>query len=297
MKGIVLAGGSNSRLYPLTLSVSKHLLPVYDKPMIYYPLSVLMLAGIRDILLITNPNNESQYQRLLGSGESFGINISYASQEKPEGIAQAFLIGEQFIGNDTVSLILGDNIFFGQSFGKMLRESSSLEDGAYIFGYPVSDPERFGVVEIDGDGRAISLEEKPKQPKTNFAATGLYFYDNNVIDITKAIKPSDRGELEITDVNLEYLKLEKLKVQILGRGFAWLDTGTHESLLEASSFVKTLQERQGIMISCLEEIAFGKGWIDEEVILKRADSMGNSPYSKYLKSLLEKQTKFPWDSS
>ena len=297
MKGIVLAGGSNSRLYPLTLSVSKHLLPVYDKPMIYYPLSVLMLAGIRDILLITNPNNESQYQRLLGSGESFGINISYASQEKPEGIAQAFLIGEQFIGNDTVSLILGDNIFFGQSFGKMLREPSSLEDGAYIFGYPVSDPERFGVVEIDGDGRAISLEEKPKQPKTNFAATGLYFYDNNVIDITKAIKPSDRGELEITDVNLEYLKLEKLKVQILGRGFAWLDTGTHESLLEASSFVKTLEERQGIMISCLEEIAFGKGWIDEEVILKRADSMGNSPYSKYLKSLLEKQTKFPWDSS
>ena len=297
MKGIVLAGGSNSRLYPLTLSVSKHLLPVYDKPMIYYPLSVLMLAGIRDILLITNPNNESQYQRLLGSGESFGINISYASQEKPEGIAQAFLIGEQFIGNDTVSLILGDNIFFGQSFGKMLRESSSLEDGAYIFGYPVSDPERFGVVEIDGDGRAISLEEKPKQPKTNFAATGLYFYDNNVIDITKAIKPSDRGELEITDVNLEYLKLEKLKVQILGRGFVWLDTGTHESLLEASSFVKTLEERQGIMISCLEEIAFGKGWIDEEVILKRADSMGNSPYSKYLKSLLEKQTKFPWDSS
>ena len=296
MKGIVLAGGSNSRLYPLTLSVSKHLLPVYDKPMIYYPLSVLMLAGIRDILLITNPNNESQYQRLLGSGESFGINISYASQEKPEGIAQAFLIGEQFIGNDTVSLILGDNIFFGQSFGKMLRESSSLEDGAYIFGYPVSDPERFGVVEIDGDGRAISLEEKPKQPKTNFAATGLYFYDNNVIDITKAIKPSDRGELEITDVNLEYLKLEKLKVQILGRGFAWLDTGTHESLLEASSFVKTLEERQGIMISCLEEIAFGKGWIDEEVILKRADSMGNSPYSKYLKSLLQKQTKFPWDS-
>jgi len=297
MKGIVLAGGSNSRLYPLTLSVSKHLLPVYDKPMIYYPLSVLMLAGIRDILLITNPNNEAQYHRLLGSGESFGINISYASQEKPEGIAQAFLIGEQFIGNDTVSLILGDNIFFGQSFGKMLRESSSLEDGAYIFGYPVSDPERFGVVEIDGDGRAISLEEKPKQPKTNFAATGLYFYDNNVIDITKAIKPSDRGELEITDVNLEYLKLEKLKVQILGRGFAWLDTGTHESLLEASSFVKTLEERQGIMISCLEEIAFGKGWIDEEVILKRADSMGNSPYSKYLKSLLEKQTKFPWDSS
>ena len=259
MKGIVLAGGSNSRLYPLTLSVSKHLLPVYDKPMIYYPLSVLMLAGIRDILLITNPNNESQYQMLLGSGESFGINISYASQEKPEGIAQAFLIGEQFIGNDTVSLILGDNIFFGQSFGKMLRESSSLEDGAYIFGYPVSDPERFGVVEIDSDGRAISLEEKPKQPKTNFAATGLYFYDNNIIDITKAIKPSDRGELEITDVNLEYLKLEKLKVQILGRGFAWLDTGTHESLLEASSFVKTLEERQGIMISCLEEIAFGKG--------------------------------------
>ena len=297
MKGIVLAGGSNSRLYPLTLSVSKHLLPVYDKPMIYYPLSVLMLAGIRDILLITNPNNEAQYHRLLGSGESFGINISYASQEKPEGIAQAFLIGEQFIGNDTVSLILGDNIFFGQSFGKMLREPSSLEDGAYIFGYPVSDPERFGVVEIDSDGRAISLEEKPKQPKTNFAATGLYFYDNNVIDITKAIKPSDRGELEITDVNLEYLKLEKLKVQILGRGFAWLDTGTHESLLEASSFVKTLEERQGIMISCLEEIAFGKGWIDEEVILKRADSMGNSPYSKYLKSLLEKQTKFPWDSS
>tara|TARA_B100001142_G_scaffold141577_1_gene142815 strand:+ start:17073 stop:17966 length:894 start_codon:yes stop_codon:yes gene_type:complete len=296
MKGIVLAGGSNSRLYPLTLSVSKHLLPVYDKPMIYYPISVLMLAGIRDILLITNPDNEQQYSKLLGSGESFGINISYASQEKPEGIAQAFLIGENFIGNDTVSLILGDNIFFGQSFGKMLRKSSSLTEGAYIFGYPVRDPERFGVVEIDSDGKAISLEEKPEKPKTNFAATGLYFYDNNVVDITKDIKPSDRGELEITDVNLEYLKMSKLNVQILGRGFAWLDTGTHQSLLEASSFVKTLEERQGIMISCLEEIAFGKGWIDEEIILERADSMGNSPYSQYLKSLLNQQTKFPWDS-
>jgi len=296
MKGIVLAGGSNSRLYPLTLSVSKHLLPVYDKPMIYYPISVLMLAGIRDILLITNPDDEQQYSKLLGSGESFGVNISYASQEKPEGIAQAFLIGENFIGNDTVSLILGDNIFFGQSFGKMLRKSSSLTEGAYIFGYPVRDPERFGVVEIDSDGKAISLEEKPEKPKTNFAATGLYFYDNNVVDITKDIKPSDRGELEITDVNLEYLKLSKLNVQILGRGFAWLDTGTHQSLLEASSFVKTLEERQGIMISCLEEIAFGKGWIDEEIILERADSMGNSPYSQYLKSLLNQQTKFPWDS-
>ena len=296
MKGIVLAGGSNSRLYPLTLSVSKHLLPVYDKPMIYYPISVLMLAGIRDILLITNPDNEQQYTKLLGSGESFGLNISYARQEKPEGIAQAFLIGEKFIGRDTVSLILGDNIFFGQSFGKMLRKSSSLTEGAYIFGYPVSDPERFGVVEIDSKVKAISLEEKPQNPKTNFAATGLYFYDNNVVDITKEIKPSERGELEITDVNLEYLKLGKLNVQILGRGFAWLDTGTHESLLEASSFVKTLEERQGIMISCLEEIAFGKGWVDEEVILKRAESMGNSPYSQYLRTLLEHQTKFPWDS-
>ncbi len=296
MKGIVLAGGSNSRLYPLTLSVSKHLLPVYDKPMIYYPISVLMLAGIRDILLITNPDNEQQYTKLLGSGESFGLNISYARQEKPEGIAQAFLIGEKFIGRDTVSLILGDNIFFGQSFGKMLRKSSSLTEGAYIFGYPVSDPERFGVVEIDSKGKAISLEEKPQNPKTNFAATGLYFYDNNVVDITKEIKPSERGELEITDVNLEYLKLGKLNVQILGMGFAWLDTGTHESLLEASSFVKTLEERQGIMISCLEEIAFGKGWVDEEVILKRAESMGNSPYSQYLRTLLEHQTKFPWDS-
>ena len=297
MKGIVLAGGSNSRLYPLTLSLSKHLLPIYDKPMIYYPISVLMLAGIRDILIITNPQHHEQYSQLLGNGDNYGINITYATQNKPEGIAQAFLVGEEFIDNKPVSLILGDNIFFGQSFGQMLKEPSLITEGAYIFGYPVSDPHRFGVVELDDQGNALSLEEKPDHPKTNFAATGLYFYDNNVVDITKQIQPSERGELEITDVNLEYLRLNQLKVQILGRGFAWLDTGTHQSLLEASSFVKTLEERQGIMISCLEEIAYAKNWIDEETLLKRANDMANSAYSEYLKSLLIKQVKFPWENS
>jgi len=297
MKGIVLAGGLNSRLYPLTLSLSKHLLPIYDKPMIYYPISVLMLAGIRDILIITNPQHHEQYSQLLGNGDNYGINITYATQNKPEGIAQAFLVGEEFIDNKPVSLILGDNIFFGQSFGQMLKEPSSITEGAYIFGYPVSDPHRFGVVELDDQGNALSLEEKPDHPKTNFAATGLYFYDNNVVDITKQIQPSARGELEITDVNLEYLRLNQLKVQILGRGFAWLDTGTHQSLLEASSFVKTLEERQGIMISCLEEIAYAKNWIDEETLLKRANEMANSAYSEYLKSLLIKQVKFPWETS
>ena len=296
MKGIVLAGGSNTRLYPLTISLSKHLLPIYYKPMIYYPLSVLMLANIRDILIITNPEHQQQYTRLLGTGDDFGINITYASQEKPEGIAQAFLVGEKFIKNDSVSLILGDNVFFGQSFGEMLKKPSEIDNGAYIFGYPVSDPQRFGVIELDKKGKVLSIEEKPENPKTNFAATGLYFYDNNVVDITKQIKPSDRGELEITDVNKEYLKLNKLKVQILGRGFAWLDTGTHQTLLDASTFVRTLEERQGIMIACLEEIAYQKGWINEESLLKRSESISNSVYSKYLLSLINKKTKFPWES-
>ena len=297
MRGIVLAGGSNTRLFPLTLSISKHLLPIYDKPMIYYPLSVLMLSGIRDILVITNPEHHSQYSSLLGNGEEFGINITYAAQEKPEGIAQAFLVAEDFINNDPVSLILGDNIFFGQSFGQMLKEPFLIQEGAYIFGYPVSDPSRFGVIELDNNGNVVSLEEKPNEPKTNFAATGLYFYDNKVVDIAKELKPSARGELEITDLNLEYLKLNQLKVQILGRGFAWLDTGTHEALIEAGSFVKTLEERQGIMISCLEEIAYRKGWIDEEALLRSAKRMPNSPYSKYLESIIENQTMFPWEKS
>ena len=297
MRGIVLAGGSNTRLFPLTLSISKHLLPIYDKPMIYYPLSVLMLSGIRDILVITNPEHHSQYSSLLGNGEEFGINITYAAQEKPEGIAQAFLVAEDFINNDPVSLILGDNIFFGQSFGQMLKEPFLIKEGAYIFGYPVSDPSRFGVIELDNNGNVVSLEEKPNEPKTNFAATGLYFYDNKVVDIAKELKPSARGELEITDLNLEYLKLNQLKVQILGRGFAWLDTGTHEALIEAGSFVKTLEERQGIKISCLEEIAYRKGWIDEEALLRSAKRMPNSPYSQYLESIIDNQTMFPWEKS
>ena len=297
MKGIVLAGGSNTRLYPLTMSVSKHLLPIYDKPMIYYPISILMLSNIRDILIITNPENVDQYSKLLGNGEDFGINITYASQDKPEGIAQAFLVGERFINNEPVSLILGDNIFFGQSFGQMLEAPSKLEEGAYIFGYPVSDPERFGVVELNSEGQVLSLEEKPENPKTNFAATGLYFYDKDVVDIAKQLKPSARGELEITDVNLEYLKLNKLKVQVLGRGFAWLDTGTHHSLLDASNFIRTLQERQGIIISCLEEIAYKKGWITDEFLIKRSEKITNSSYSSYLLSLLDKKNMFPWEST
>ena len=287
MKGIVLAGGSNTRLYPLTISLSKHLLPIYDKPMIYYPLSVLMLANIRDILIITNPEHQQQYTRLLGTGDDFGINITYASQEKPEGIAQAFLVGEKFIKNDSVSLILGDNVFFGQSFGEMLKKPSEIDNGAYIFGYPVSDPQRFGVIELDKKGKVLSIEEKPENPKTNFAATGLYFYDNNVVDITKQIKPSDRGELEITDVNKEYLKLNKLKVQILGRGFAWLDTGTIESLLEATMFVETIEKRQGYKIACLEEIALNNKWINKENIKNSIKFYGNCDYSKYLKSLIK----------
>ena len=295
MKGIILAGGNGTRLYPSSLVVSKQLMNVYDKPLIYYPLSTLMLAGIREILIITNPGQEDQFRKLFSDGSHLGISISYKVQDNPNGLPEAFILAEDFIGDDDVCMILGDNIIFGNDLDNILKQCQD-QSGATILSYPVRDPERFGVVEIDSDGKAISLEEKPEKPKTNFAATGLYFYDNNVVDITKDIKPSDRGELEITDVNLEYLKMSKLNVQILGRGFAWLDTGTHQSLLEASSFVKTLEERQGIMISCLEEIAFGKGWIDEEIILERADSMGNSPYSQYLKSLLNQQTKFPWDS-
>ncbi|ELZ3148397.1 glucose-1-phosphate thymidylyltransferase RfbA, partial [Cronobacter sakazakii] len=261
MKGIILAGGSGTRLYPVTMGVSKQLLPIYDKPMIYYPLSVLMLAGIQDILIITTPEDQDSFKRLLSDGSQFGIKLSYEIQEKPDGLAQAFIIGEAFIGKDPVCLVLGDNIFFGQGFSPKLKSVVERNDGATVFGYQVMDPERFGVVEFDENNKAISIEEKPKAPKSNWAVTGLYFYDNNVIEIAKNVKPSARGELEITTVNEEYLKRNKLHVEQLGRGFAWLDTGTHDSLIEAGSFVETVQKRQGMMVACPEEIAWRNGWL------------------------------------
>ena len=270
MKGIILAGGSGTRLYPLTLGVSKQLMPVYDKPMIYYPLSILMLAGIREILIITTPEDQVLFKKLLGNGELFGVVLTYQIQPYPEGLAQAFILGETFIGKDDVCLILGDNIFFGQSFGRQLKNAIDNLEGATIFGYQVMDPERFGVVEFDKNGRVISLEEKPLEPKSNWAVTGLYFYKNNVINIAKNIRPSERGELEITSVNEAYLKLNKLKVEILGRGFAWLDTGTHDSLLDASHFVQTVEKRQGFKIACLEEIAFKNGWLSKIDIERNA---------------------------
>lgn len=286
MKGIILAGGSGTRLYPITKGVSKQLLPVYDKPMIYYPLSVLMLAGIRDVLIITTPEDQSSFQRLLGNGSDFGINISYAAQQRPDGLAQAFIIGEQFIGNDRVCLVLGDNIFYGQGFSPKLKQAVSRESGATVFGYEVKDPERFGVVEFDNNQKAISIEEKPTNPKSSFAVTGLYFYDNDVIDIAKSIRPSARGELEITCVNREYLTRGQLNVELLGRGFAWLDTGTYDSLNDAAQFVQTIEHRQGFKIACLEEIAFNSGWLSEIRLKEIASSMSKNSYGQYLSSLI-----------
>ena len=286
-KGIILAGGSGSRLFPLTKVVSKQLLPVYDKPMIYYSLSVLMLANIRDILIISTPHDVPQYERLLGDGSLWGLDITYKTQDKPEGLAQAFLIGRDFIGNSRVCLVLGDNIFYGQGFTNVLEKVLRRQSGATIFGYKVADPERFGVVEFDDGLNVLSLEEKPLQPKSLYAVTGLYFYDNNVIEIAKHIKPSERGELEITDINKVYMSHKKLSVELLGRGFAWLDTGTFESLLEASQFVETIEKRQGYKIACLEEIAYNKGWIDGSKVISIANSMGNSHYGRYIRSLTE----------
>ncbi|MUJ22332.1 glucose-1-phosphate thymidylyltransferase RfbA [Aliivibrio fischeri] len=289
MKGIILAGGSGTRLYPITMGVSKQLLPVYDKPMIYYPLSVLMLAGIRDILVITTPDDQDSFKRLLGDGSQFGINLVYKEQPSPDGLAQAFIIGEEFIGNDSVCLVLGDNIFYGQGFSPKLKQAvdnANNGQGATVFGYQVKDPERFGVVEFDRNRKAISIEEKPKIPKSHFAVTGLYFYDNQVVSLAKQVKPSERGELEITALNEMYLKANKLNVEMLGRGFAWLDTGTYESLLEAAQFVETIEKRQGYKIACLEEIGFNQGWLSESSMEERIQLMAKNSYGEYLSALI-----------
>ncbi|MCU1792645.1 glucose-1-phosphate thymidylyltransferase RfbA [Pectobacterium polaris] len=286
MKGIVLAGGSGTRLYPITRGVSKQLLPIYDKPMVYYPISVLMLAGICDILIITTPEDMPAFQRLLGDGSRFGIKLSYAVQPSPDGLAQAFIIGEEFINGERCALVLGDNIYFGQSFGKKLEAVAAKEEGATIFGYQVTDAERFGVVEFDQDFRALSIEEKPVKPKSNWAVTGLYFYDKNIVEMAKQVKPSHRGELEITTLNQMYLEQGNLNVELLGRGFAWLDTGTHDSLIEASQFIHTIEKRQGFKVACLEEIAFKKGWITAQQVAEEAAVMAKTPYGLYLSRLI-----------
>ncbi len=289
MKGIILAGGAGTRLYPITRSISKQIIPVYDKPMIYYPLSVLMLAGIREVLIISTPTDIGLYEKLLEDGSQLGMKISYKIQPSPDGLAQAFILGEEFIGNDNVCLILGDNIFYGYNFRSVLEDAAKLEDGSIVFGYYVKDPERYGVVEFDKTGKAISIEEKPDNPKSNYAVTGLYFYSNDVVEKAKNLKPSKRGELEITDLNRLYMEEDRLNVKLLGRGFAWLDTGTHESLLQASNFIATIEQRQGLKVSCIEEIAYKKGFISKEQLIELAQPLSKNQYGEYLLNLADKQ--------